>query len=152
VPGASLVPTQLPAPNRLELSQGRGFDFGGSGEADFQPTWVGEEAAMDFSMGLFEVQHINTASPSSGSVSQQVQHISAAPSSSGSVSQQVGQRKPRKKEESGSCDVCNRSFSRRSDARRHMNTAHGTEVHACPQCNIVCSRSDALRRHMRDQH
>jgi hypothetical protein len=142
VPGPSLVPTQLPAPNQVDLSPARGFEFGGNIEADkanFQATWESEVAVgvMGFS-----------------TVPSDVQHLSTAPSSSGSVPQLAQQRRPRKKEESGSCDACNLSFSRRSDERRHKNTKHGEskEVHACPQCPIVCSRRDALRRHMRDQH
>lgn len=135
VPGPSLIPTQLPDANQLDLSLMQELDLGGCSEADPQGTWEGEDDAMEFSTEPFEVQSLNTAS-----------------SSSGSGTQRTEQRKPRKKEESGSCDVCSRSFSRRSDVRRHMNTAHGNEVHACPQCHIVCSRKDALRRHIRDQH
>lgn len=135
VPGSSLVPTPLPVANQLALSLGHGLELGGSGEVDPQATWEGEEDAMEFSTEPFEAQQLNTAS-----------------SSNGSGSQWAEPRKPRKKEESGSCDVCSRSFSRRSDVRRHKNTAHGKEAHACPQCDVVCSRKDALRRHMRDQH
>ena len=135
VPGPSLVPTQLPDANQLDLSMMQGLELGGGTEADPQGTWEGEDDAMDFSTEPFEVQSLNTAS-----------------SSSGSGSQWAEQRKPRKKEESGSCNLCSRSFSRRSDVRRHINTAHRNETHACPQCNVVCSRKDALRRHIRDQH
>ncbi len=140
VPCSSLIPTQLPAPNQLDLSLGLGLELGGSGgEADRQATWVGEEAAMNFSTGPYEVQFLTTASSSS--------------SSSGSGSQQVEQRKPKKKEESGSCDKCHRSFSRISDVRRHKNTAHKKiREHKCPLCHIICSRKDALLRHIRDQH
>lgn len=136
VPGSGLDPTPLPAPNQLDLSFGLGHELGGSvGEADLQVTSEGEEAAMDFSPGPFEVQFLSTAS-----------------SSSGSGSQRAEQRKPKKKEESGSCDECHRSFSRRSDVRRHKNAAHKKEAYGCPQCPIKCSRKDALLRHIRDQH
>ena len=143
VPGSGLVPTPLPASDQLDLSFGLGFEVGGSvGESDLQSTSEGEEAAMDFSPEPFEVQILSTAS-SSGS-------NGGGASSPGS--QRAGQRKPKKKEESGSCDECHRSFSRRSDVRRHKNTAHKGEAYRCPQCPIKCSRKDALQRHVRDQH
>lgn len=147
VPGSSLAPTQLPAPNQVDLTMAGGFEFVenseaelyGNGEANLQTPWEGNEAVgvMDFSTVSPHVQHLTTASSSSSSGTQLAHH-----------------RRPRKKEESGSCDACNLSFSRRSDERRHKNTKHGEnkEVHACPQCTVVCSRRDALRRHMRDQH
>ncbi|KAH9170655.1 hypothetical protein EDB89DRAFT_1976918 [Lactarius sanguifluus] len=74
------------------------------------------------------------------------------PSTSNSTAGQGGPKKSRKREESGVCVQCNQTFSRKSDVRRHENTAHGREVHACPLCNIICSRKDALQRHIRDQH
>lgn len=138
-PGPSLVPTPLPASDQLDLSFGLGLELGGSvGEADLQATSESEEATVNFSPGPFEVQFLSTASSSSGC--------------SGSGSQQTEQRKPKKKEESGSCDECHRSFSRRSDVRRHKITAHKKEAHGCPLCPIKCSRKDALLRHIRDQH
>lgn len=138
--GSDLVPTPLPAPDQLDLSFGLGLELGRIvGEADLQATWGGEEAAMDLSPGPFEVQILSTASPSSSS-------------GGGSGSQRVEQKKPKKKEESGSCDECHRSFSRRSDVRRHKNTAHRKEEYECPLCTIKCSRKDALLRHVRDQH
>ena len=139
MPG-SLVPTPLPTPDQLDLSFGLGPELGGSvGEVDLQVAWEGEDPAMDFSPGPFEVQISSTASSSS---------IGGG----GSGSQRMEQRKPKKKEESGSCDECNRSFSRRSDVRRHKNAAHKKEAYECPQCSIKCSRKDALLRHVRDQH
>ncbi|KAH9055493.1 hypothetical protein EDB87DRAFT_1640552 [Lactarius vividus] len=74
------------------------------------------------------------------------------PSTSNSTAGWGEPKKSRKKEESGVCAQCNQTFSRKSDVRRHENTAHGREVHACPLCNIICSRKDALQRHIRDQH
>ncbi len=141
VPCSSLVPTQLPAPNQLDLSLGLGLELGGSGgEADLQANWVAEETAMDldFSTRPFDVQSLSTASSSGG----------------GSGSQRA-EKKPKKKEESGSCDECHRSFSRRSDVRRHKNTHirdEDKELHPCPKCHKLCSRKDALLRHIRDQH
>lgn len=140
--GSGLVPTPLPASNQLDLSFGLGLELGGSvGEADLQATSEGEEAAMDFSPEPFELEFLSTASSSS-----------SGGGGSGSGSQRAEQRKPKKKEESGSCDECHRSFSRRSDVRRHKNTAHEDKAHECPQCSIKCSRNDALLRHIRDQH
>jgi Zinc finger, C2H2 type len=142
VPGSGLAPTPLPTSGQLDLSFGLGLELGGSvGEAEIQAVSEGEEAAMDFSP--FEVQFLSTVSPSSSS-------SSGGGGSSGP--QRAEQRKPKKKEESGSCDECHRSFSRKSDVRRHKKTAHNNGAHECPQCPIKCSRKDALLRHIRDQH
>lgn len=147
VPSLDLVPTLPPAPNQFELSFGLGLGLAGSiGEADlhWEATSEGENVAMDFSPGPFEVQIPSSASSSSDGDGY----------GNASGSQRREQRKPKKKEESGSCDKCHRSFSRRSDARRHNITAHKTEgyEYACSQCPIKCSRKDALLRHIRDQH
>ena len=133
---SNLAPTPLPATNDATLPLewwGPGFH---GGEASVQTTWVGEEGVD--SLGVpFDAQA--ESPPPTGS--------------SGSPDPlQVVQRRQRKKEEGGSCDLCNRWFSRRSDVRRHKNTAHAKEVHACPQCHMICSRRDALQRHIRDRH
>jgi len=134
--GSSLGPTPLPATNDAELPLSWwGSELGACGEADLQACWVGEDEA-NFLAGPSDAQ---AESP-------------APPSSNGSGSQKAEHRRQRKKEEGGWCELCNRWFSRRSDVRRHKNTAHAKEVHACPRCQIICSRRDALHRHIRDQH
>ncbi len=130
----SFVPTPLPT------AMGIGFlPLGESpsegGDANWQSSWESEEVDLGLSMGIRELQ---LESP--------------IPSTSNSAAGLGEPKKPRKKEESGVCAQCNQTFSRRSDVRRHENTAHGREVHACPLCNIICSRKDALQRHIRDQH
>jgi uncharacterized C2H2 Zn-finger protein len=127
----NLVPTPLPVtsdtPTQLAWW---GSELVGTSEVNLQATWAGEEG-LDFVEGHIDVQ---------------------AESPVGTGSPQVEQRRQRKKEEPGWCDQCDRWFTRRSDVRRHKNTAHAKEVHACPQCHIICSRRDALQRHIRDQH
>jgi len=137
------APTPLPASNDAALPLGWWeSDLGGSGgEASLQASWVGEEGG-DFWAESSDVQ-TESPTPSGGG---------GADSTISSGSQQVEQRRRRRKEEGGSCDLCSRWFSRRSDIRRHKNTAHAKEVHACSQCHIICSRRDALQRHIRDQH
>ncbi|KAI9454695.1 hypothetical protein F5148DRAFT_416654 [Russula earlei] len=132
--GWNLVPTQLPGPNDVPLSLGWGFDLGDSSVVDVQGTWEGEGSV------------VSSTRPS------KVQLEIPTASGNGVESRRGGQRRHRKKEEGGFCDVCNRPFSRTSDIRRHKKTTHTKEVHACSQCNIVCSRRDALQRHIRDQH
>jgi hypothetical protein len=137
------APTPLPASNDTPLpSAWWESDLGGSGgEASLQAGWAGEEGA-DFLAESSDVQDESPAPSGGGGVS----------STSSPGSHRVVQRRRRRKEEGGWCNLCNRWFSRRSDIRRHKNTAHAKEVHACPQCHIICSRRDALQRHMRDQH
>jgi hypothetical protein len=130
--GPSVIPT--PLPNDVALSLGGGPELQGNVDVDLQASWE-SDGAIDLSTGLAEVQLENPE-----------------PSSGGSGSQQGEQRRGRRKEESGTCDLCGRWFSRKSDVKRHKNTAHAKEVHACPRCNIVCCRKDALNRHIKDQH
>ena len=134
---SNLSPTVLPAATNdatLPL-EWWGPEFQGGG-ASLQTTWVGEEGVASLA-GPFDAQAESPAPTSSSGSSDPLQ---------------VVPRRQRKKEEGGSCDLCNRWFSRRSDVRRHKNTAHAKEVHACPQCHMICSRRDALQRHIRDQH
>ncbi len=124
----SFVPTPLPT------AMGIGFlPLGESPSEGGDANW--QSSDLGLSMGIRELQ---LESP--------------IPSTSNSAAGLGEPKKPRKKEESGVCAQCNQTFSRRSDVRRHENTAHGREVHACPLCNIICSRKDALQRHIRDQH
>lgn len=144
VPGSSApavgqTPTLIPLPTPIQadvqLSLVAASGGGGTGETEpHQATW-GSEGIVDLSRRVSEIQLESTT-----------------PTGSDSGMQQGEPRRTRKREESGVCDLCNRWFSRKSDVRRHKNTAHTKKVHACPQCPIVCSRKDALQRHIRDQH
>lgn len=129
-------PTPLPATNDAILPLAWWGSELQRGEANLQATWAGGEG-VDLPAGPSDVQ---SQSPLPTSKSGDPESPRVAP------------RRRRKREEGGSCDLCNRWFSRRSDVRRHKNTAHTKEVHACPQCHIICSRRDALQRHLRDQH
>ncbi|KAI0246957.1 hypothetical protein BJV78DRAFT_86055 [Lactifluus subvellereus] len=129
------IPLPLPTPIQADARLSLVAASGGTGETEPQATW--NEGVVDLSRRVSEIQ---------------LESLAPAASGSDSGMQQAEQRRARKKEESGVCDLCNRWFSRRSDVRRHKNTAHAKKVHACPQCHIVCSRKDALQRHIRDQH
>jgi len=132
--GSSVIPTPLPTSDDAALSSGWGSELQRNDDANLQANWE-SDGAIDLSTGLVEVQLENPE-----------------PSSGGSGSQQGEQRRGRRKEESGICDLCHHWFSRKSDVKRHKNTAHAKEVHACPQCRTTCSRKDALNRHIKDQH
>jgi hypothetical protein len=127
-------------PTPLQTTMGTGFlplsePPSEGGIANWGSSWECNEVDLDLSMRV-----------------QELQLGSSTPSTSDSAAGFGVQKKPRKKEEGGVCAQCGQTFSRKSDARRHENTAHRREVHACSMCNIICSRRDALRRHIRDQH
>ncbi|KAH9032669.1 hypothetical protein EDB85DRAFT_1954825 [Lactarius pseudohatsudake] len=122
-------PSFIPTPPPVAM----GIGFLPLGESPAERSWESEE--VDLSM---RVRELRLEGP--------------MPSTSNSTVGRGGPKKSRKREESGVCVQCNQTFSRKSDIRRHENTAHGREVHACPLCNIICSRKDALQRHIRDQH
>lgn len=48
------------------------------------------------------------------------------------------------------CDLCDRSFTRLHDRRRHYETVHSTSpiLHKCRFCRKDFSRSDSLKRHV----
>jgi uncharacterized Zn-finger protein len=135
---SAIHPSFIPTP--LQTTMGTGFlppgepPSEGSG-ANWMSSWESHEVDGGLSMRV-----------------QQLQLESPTPSTSNHAAGLGVPNKPKKKEESGVCAHCGQQFSRKSDARRHENTAHGREVHACPMCNIICSRKDALQRHIRDQH
>ncbi|KAI8586362.1 hypothetical protein BDZ88DRAFT_387648, partial [Geranomyces variabilis] len=47
------------------------------------------------------------------------------------------------------CDVCDATFRRKFDLRRHMRSLHadGTKPFVCELCGLGFTRSDTLRRH-----
>ncbi|KAH7889105.1 hypothetical protein F5I97DRAFT_789770 [Phlebopus sp. FC_14] len=48
------------------------------------------------------------------------------------------------------CDLCDRSFTRLHDRRRHYETVHATSpvMHKCQYCRKDFSRADSLKRHI----
>ena len=48
------------------------------------------------------------------------------------------------------CDLCDRSFTRLHDRRRHYETVHATSpvLHRCRYCRKEFVRADALKRHI----
>lgn len=135
---SAIHPSYVPTP--LQTTMGTGLLLPGElqrqgGDANWMSSWESHEVDVDLSM---QVQQLQLESPT--------------PSTSNYAERLGMPNKSKKKEESGVCGQCGQTFSRKSDARRHENTAHGREVHACPMCNRICSRKDALQRHIRDQH
>ena len=45
------------------------------------------------------------------------------------------------------CDLCDIRFSRADAFKRHMDSKHGSKLHACGDCGKGFSRKDNLRRH-----
>ncbi|KAI9099319.1 hypothetical protein DFS34DRAFT_566483, partial [Phlyctochytrium arcticum] len=47
------------------------------------------------------------------------------------------------------CDLCDGSFRRKFDLRRHMRSLHtaGSKPYTCELCGLGFTRSDTLRRH-----
>lgn len=50
------------------------------------------------------------------------------------------------------CDICNKSFSRKDALRRHKETVHSNQFFVCPICNQTISRKDLLDRHIKNFH
>lgn len=50
------------------------------------------------------------------------------------------------------CDICNKSFSRKDALRRHKETVHSNKFFVCPICNQTISRKDLLDRHIKNFH
>lgn len=66
-------------------------------------------------------------------------HTSTSPSSNPAL---LGERYP--------CGLCDRSFTRSHDRRRHCETVHATSpvLHRCRYCGKDFSRADSLKRHV----
>lgn len=118
-----------------DLSYGETPSEGGA--ANRQSEWESKEFASNVGipMGAHEMQ-LETPTPST----------------SNTVARLGGQKKRRKREESGKCDECTKDFTRKSDAKRHKKEVHEKEEYVCELCHIRCCRKDALQRHMEGKH
>lgn len=92
-------------------------------------------------------QHVMHASPASTTHGASGRSSSAHghnhPSAqTGSMALATGERYP--------CDLCDRSFTRLHDRRRHYETVHATSpvLHKCRYCRKDFSRADSLKRHV----
>ncbi|KAL2009354.1 hypothetical protein VTN00DRAFT_7548 [Thermoascus crustaceus] len=57
---------------------------------------------------------------------------------------------PNRKRDYG-CEICGRSFGRRTDLKRHIDSIHhGTRRFGCEQCGRRFTRQDTLTRHCAD--
>lgn len=59
-----------------------------------------------------------------------------------------GQAKPSKK----SCNLCEKSFSRTSDLKRHVLSYHEGRKFPCSECGHVYSRKATMLEHLRSTH
>jgi uncharacterized C2H2 Zn-finger protein len=52
------------------------------------------------------------------------------------------------------CQICNHSFSRKTDANKHINTAHKNphQMFFCTVCEETFENSQALNQHVRQKH
>lgn len=50
------------------------------------------------------------------------------------------------------CEVCDKTFSRKSSLLRHRRPAHGTISFECPQCRINFTHRDNFLRHRHKHH
>jgi DNA-directed RNA polymerase subunit RPC12/RpoP len=52
-----------------------------------------------------------------------------------------------------SCNRCNKTFTRKSNLKRHQDSVHSTErPFQCPYCSFSTKRKDILDRHIREKH
>ncbi|KAF8554239.1 hypothetical protein OG21DRAFT_1484844 [Imleria badia] len=95
-------------------------------------------------------QHVMHASPAStthaasgtGGRSNTAHGSGSNSTQTGTIVVAAGERYP--------CDLCDRSFTRLHDRRRHYETVHATSpvLHKCRFCRKDFSRSDSLKRHV----
>ncbi|KAG6369129.1 hypothetical protein JVT61DRAFT_3296 [Boletus reticuloceps] len=94
-------------------------------------------------------QHVVHAPPAStthgtggGNNTAHGSHHAHAHTHTGTIVVATGERYP--------CDLCDRSFTRLHDRRRHYETVHATSpvLHKCRFCRKDFSRADSLKRHV----
>lgn len=50
------------------------------------------------------------------------------------------------------CDICDQTFTRAGDLKRHRDSVHSDRLHKCTICQKTYTRTDSLTRHMNDSH
>ncbi|EIM83006.1 uncharacterized protein STEHIDRAFT_114054 [Stereum hirsutum FP-91666 SS1] len=50
------------------------------------------------------------------------------------------------------CDICDQTFTRGGDLKRHRDSVHSERLHKCTICQKTYTRTDSLTRHMNDSH
>ena len=51
-----------------------------------------------------------------------------------------------------SCHQCYRTYTLKSNLRRHINSAHMDKNYKCDRCNKIFKRKEYLNRHMTKNH
>ena len=50
------------------------------------------------------------------------------------------------------CQYCDKSFSRKPDAKRHIESIHFQKKHFCSYCEKAFSQKSQMNRHIKDKH